>query len=390
MALALVITAGLLGRSFWNLRNAELGFTPQGLTMFEVALPFGPRYRGYGDMAAFHARVIDALRAQPGVTGVGAVSQIPLSAIGENWTYKLQAVGAAGAVTVDADGSVATAEYFDVLGIPITRGRTFTAGDMRGSAGIVLSEALALQLFNSSDVVGRRVSRTDTRGRTLIFQVIGVAGDVPGERIEGGANPTVYFPLQRDGEGLPPDSLPIPITPRSVQYVVRSAIPPSAQAIQRLVHGADAGVPAIGVRSVNSLVDAATARVRLTLLLLGVSGAAALLLGIVGVYSVASYAAAQREREFGVRLALGAAPQGVARLVLREGAVIASFGIAVGLIVAWAGGRLLGALLYRVSPASAAEFVGGAAVIAVVIVVATLIPARRASRTDPAVVLRGE
>jgi ABC-type antimicrobial peptide transport system permease subunit len=115
-----------------------------------------------------------------------------------------------------------------------------------------------------------------------------------------------------------------------------------------------------------------------------------LLLGIVGVYSVASYAAAQREREFGVRLALGAAPGGVARLVLREGALIAAFGIAAGLVIAWAGGRLLGALLYRVSPGSVAEFAAGVAVIAVVIAVATSVPARRASRTDPAVVLRGE
>ncbi len=390
MALALVITAGLLGRSFSNLRNAELGFAPQGLTMFEVALPYGPRYGGYADMVAFHARVIDALRAQPGVTGAGAVSKVPLAAVGDNWTYKLQAVGAPGAVTVAASGSVATAEFFDVQGIPITRGRTFAVGDMRGSARIVLSEALALQLFNSTDVVGRRVSRTDDRGRTLIFQVIGVAGDVPGERIEDGANPIVYFPLLRDGEGLPPDSLPIPIMPRSVQYIVRSTIPPSAQSIQRLVHAADAGVPAIGVRSVSSLVDAATARVRLTLLLLGVSGAAALLLGIVGVYSVASYAAAQREREFGVRLALGAAPRGVARLVLREGAVIAAFGIGAGLVIAWAGGRLLTALLYHVSPGSAVEYAGGVAVIAVVVVLATLVPARRASRTDPAVILRGE
>jgi predicted permease len=391
MALALVITAALLGRSFWNLRNAELGFNPEGLTMFEVAIPYGPGYSsGYADMVAFHSRVIDALRVQPGVTGAGAVTQVPLAAIGgPDWTYRLQAVDVPGAVAVAARGSMATSEYFDVMGIPITRGRSFAPGDMRGSPGIVLSEALAIQLFSSSDVVGQRVSRTDDRGRTLTFQVIGVSGDVPGARIEGGASPLVYFPQLRDGDGLPADSLPVPIRPRSVQYVVRSAIPPSAQTIQRLVHAVDASVPAIGLRPVTSLVDTTTARVRLTLLLLGVSGAAALLLGIVGVYSVASYAAAQREHEFGVRLALGAEPRGVARLVLREGAVIAAFGIAAGLVIAWAGGRLLTALLYRVSPGSVAEYAGGVAVIAVVVVLATLVPARRASRTDPAVVLRG-
>jgi predicted permease len=392
MALALVITAALLGRSFWNLRNAELGFTPEGLTTFDVALPYGPGSRSnYTEMVAFHARVVDALRAQPGVIGVGAVRQVPLApGSGPDWAYKLQAVDVPGAVAVGARVSIATSEYFDVMGIPITRGRSFARGDIRGTPGIVLSEALAIQLFGSTDVVGRRVSNTDDRGHTVMFQVVGVSGDVHGPRIEDGASPIVYFPQLRDGDGLPPDSLPVPIRPRAVQYVIRSAHPPSAETIQRLVHAVDKSIPTTGVKPVSRLVDAATARVRLTLLLLGISGAAALLLGIVGVYSVASYAAAQREREFGVRLALGAAPRGVARLVLREGALIAAFGIAAGLVIAWAGGRLLTALLYRVSPASVAEFAGGVAVIVFVIALATLIPARRASRTDPAVVLRGE
>lgn len=391
MALSLVIVAGLLGRSFWNLRNAELGFVPDGLTTFEVALPFGERYGGYANMVAFHARVSDALRAQPGVTGVAAVSRVPLSAVGgPDLRYKFRALDVPGGVAVFERAAIATSEYFDVMRIPIIRGRSFAAGDMRGEPGVVLSEALALQLFNATDVLGRRLQYMNDRGRTLSFHVIGVAGNVPNARIEDGPSPLVYFPQLRDGDGLPPDSLPIPVNAREVQYVVRSTIPLSAQAIQRLVHGIDPGVPAVGLRSVDGIVDAATARVRLTLLLLGVSGAAALLLGIVGVYSVASYAAAQREREFGVRLALGAAPEGVTRLVLREGAGIAASGIASGILIAWSAGRLLTALLYRVSPASITEFIAGVSLISVVVMVATLVPARRASRTDPAIVLRGE
>ena len=392
MALALVITAGLLGRSFWNLRRADLGFTPQGLTIFSLSLPYGPGTRStYPEMAAFHTLLIDALRAQPGVTDAAVVTKAPLAVTaGPNGTHKLQPVGDAGAGVIPANGYAATAEYFDVMEIPIMRGRTFAAGDLRGFPGIVLSEALALQLFKSNDAVGRQVARTDDRGHSLTFQVIGVAGDVPGERIEDGADPIVYFPLLRDGDGVHPDSLAIPLRPRAVQYVVRSTVPPSAETVQRLVHAVDAKIPAIGVKQVSSLVDAATAKVRLTLLLLGVSGSAALLLGIVGVYSVASYAAAQREREFGVRLALGAAPQGVARLVLREGAVIAALGITAGVVIAWGAGRLLSALLYRVSPGSIVEFAAGIAVIAAVTILATFVPARRASRTDPAVVLRGE
>jgi ABC-type antimicrobial peptide transport system permease subunit len=200
----------------------------------------------------------------------------------------------------------------------------------------------------------------------------------------------IYFPLQRDGDGVPRDSLTIPYIPRSVQYVVRSAVPPLAETIQGILREVDPRVPAMGIRQVATIVEAATARASLLLILLGVSGAAALVLGVVGVYSVASYAAAQREREFGVRMALGAAPQGVARLVLREGAMMALLGIGAGLVVAFAGARLLSALLYQVSPANVTVFAGAVLAIGVVTLVATLIPARRAARTDPAVVLRGE
>jgi len=121
-----------------------------------------------------------------------------------------------------------------------------------------------------------------------------------------------------------------------------------------------------------------------------VSGAAALVLGIIGVYSVTSYAAAQRQREFGVRIALGAAPRGVAQLVLREGAVIAAFGITGGLAIAWAAGRLLIAFLYQVSSGSVVEFIVGVALITIVTGLATLVPARRAARTDPAAIMRGD
>jgi macrolide transport system ATP-binding/permease protein len=137
MALALVITAGLLGRSFWNLRNAQLGFNPQGLTTFEVALPFGGS-TNYAENVAFHAKVVDALRALPRAIGAGAVSQLPLATLGgPDLRYKLQAVDVPGAVTFLEGGATATSEYFDVMGIPIIRGRSFASGDMRGSPGVV-------------------------------------------------------------------------------------------------------------------------------------------------------------------------------------------------------------------------------------------------------------
>jgi ABC-type lipoprotein release transport system permease subunit len=224
----------------------------------------------------------------------------------------------------------------------------------------------------------------------MMFRVIGVVGDVPGDRIEDGPTPTVYFPILRDGDGLPRDVFPVPFIPRGVHYVVRAGIQPSAQTIRALVRDVDPRIPAVRVQPLTEIVDAATARVRLTLLLLSVAAGAALLLGVVGVYSVVSYAAAGRLREFGVRLALGATPRGVASIVLHDGAIVGVVGVTGGLAVAFAGTRFLESLLFEVSATSVGEFGAAVVLIAFVTLVATFIPARRASRTDPAVVLRGE
>jgi ABC-type antimicrobial peptide transport system permease subunit len=152
----------------------------------------------------------------------------------------------------------------------------------------------------------------------------------------------------------------------------------------------DRRVPVAKVRTLASLVDDATARVRLTMLLIGFAGGAALLLGVIGVYSVISYAAAGRVREFGIRLALGAAPMRIGRLVLGDGLRIVAIGTLVGLVAALAATRFLRALLYEVQPTSFEEFAVATAVLIVVTLLATVIPARRAARTDPAGVLRGE
>jgi putative ABC transport system permease protein len=391
MALALVVTAGLLGRSFWNLRNAELGFDPEGVTTFEVSLPFR-EYLRLRHAVPFHTRVVDALRALPGSTGTASVTALPLITTGApDFLMRFEAMDRPGGVTVPAKGSLASPEYFGVMGIPVRQGRSFEPGDLRGVAGVVLSESVARAIFGDGSAIGRRIRRVDDpRARAKLFQVVGVVGDVPGGRIEDGPAPMLYFPILQEVSELHEDSATVPYVSRTAQYVVRGSIPPSAQTLRTLLRGLDPAVPALGIRQVNSVVDAATARASLLLILLGVSGAAALVLGVIGVYSVASYAAAQREREFGVRLALGAAPRGVARLVLRDGALMASRGIIIGLAIAWASGRFLSALLYQVNPANPAIFVAAVLVIVGITLIATLIPARRASLTDPAVVLRGE
>lgn len=389
-ALALLVSAALLGRSFDNLRKAELGFRATGATTFEVSLP----YRGYASNAeasAFHARVSDALRALPGVTGVAVATRLPLDPAG--MSMPLQATRADGAQPdrVSISPSVATADYFAVMGIPLLRGRSFLPGDLRRAApAVVLSHQVARALFGANDPVGRSISIVSDAREARMFEVVGVAGDVPGARIEDGASPMAYFPLLPDGDGLGRGEFPLPLVPRTAQYVVRGTVLPSVAQIRSMVSMFDARVPAMQVRPIAQVVAAASARVRLTMLLLSVASVGALLLGIVGVYSVVAYAVEGRSREFGVRLALGASPGRVAVMVFGDGFAMAVTGIVAGVVVAAAGTRLLQSLLYEVSATSIVEFTVAAALVAVVTVVATAIPARRAARTDPAVVLRGE
>ena len=390
IALVLLVASALLGRSFWNLRNANLGFDPANAMTFQLSLPWSG-YTSYTDGAIFHARMTDRLAALPGVTGVAVSLQFPLSGRGaSSLDVQLHPGDDAARPTVSAAGNMASAEYFHVMAIPLRAGRTFQAGDLHGAPSVIVSEQLANNVFGTTDVLGRAVEETFAGRPPRSFRVVGVVGDVHGERIEDGYAPMLYFPLQRDGDGLPADSSALPGRPMDVQYVLRGTQLPTASAIQEIVTSLDRRIPPTNIRTLGSLVDDATARVRLTMLLIAIAGAAALLLGVIGVYSVVAYAANGRMREFGIRLALGAAPVRVAGLVLGDGFRLIAIGTFAGLVAALGATRFLRALLYEVRPTGVAEFGIATALVVAVTLCATLLPARRAARTHPGVVLRGE
>jgi len=392
IALTLLVAAGLLGRSFWNLRNARIGFEPTNAMTFQVSLPFSS-YHSYADIAAFHARLTDRLAALPGVMSVGGAVHLPLTGRGTlGYDMQLQAGDDEGRPAVPATGNLASGDYFHALGIPLRSGRSFQSGDLRGSPATVISERLAMNIFGTTDVVGRSIvslpSRADAPSRA--FRIVGVVGDVDRERIEDGYASMVYFPLLRDGDGLPADSTPVPYRAQELQYVIRGTQLPDGVEIRRIVTALDRRVPAANIRTLGSVVDDATAHVRLTMLLVAVAGAAALLLGVIGVYSVVSYTVAGRMREFGIRQALGAAPNSVGAMVLGHGLRLVTIGIFAGLIAALVLTRFLRTLLYEVAPTSVTEFAGATLLLLAVTLGATLLPARRAAGTQPAAVLRGE
>lgn len=393
IALVLLVAAGLLGRSFWNLSNANIGFAPAHAMMFQISLPYGPTgYSSYAEQATFHAKVTDRLAALPGVTSVSVTSRLPLASRGApSLDLQLQPVGGQGRPPVSAAGNMASADYFHVMRIPLRAGRSFQSGDLHGAPAVVVSEGLATSLFGTEDVVGRRIvrpARADAAPAT--FTIVGVAGDVQWERIEDGYVPMVYFPLLRDGDGLPTDSRPVPYRPRDVQFTIRGTQLPSGPTIQDIMADLDRRVPPTNIRTLGSLVDDATARVRLIMLLVVIAGAAALLLGVIGVHSVVAYAANGRMREFGIRLALGAGPMRVGGMVVGDGLRIIAVGTATGLVAAFGATRSLRALLYEVEPISVVEFGIATVLLVALALCATIVPARRAARTHPAVVLRGE
>src|SRR6185503_1983390 len=341
IALVLLVAAALLGRSFWNLRNAKIGFKPEHAMTFQVSLPWDG-YTSYGADAAFHAKVLDRLSALPGVTSVGVALRLPLASHGAPLLEsQLRPSDDVARSPVAASGNMASAEYFHTMGIPLLAGRSFRSGDLRGAPAVVLSARVAMSLFGTTDVVGRRITRTRENEPPSIFTIVGVVGDVHWERIEDGYVPTVYFPLLRDGDGLPPDNHAVPFRPQDVQYAIHGTRLPSASGLQEMLKQLDRRVPASRVSSLGALVDDATARVRLTMLLIAFAGAAALLLGVIGVYSVVSYAASGRVREFGIRLALGAAPSRVAGLVLNDGVKLVAIGTCIGVVVALGTTRFL-------------------------------------------------
>jgi len=392
IALVLLVAAGLLGRSFWNLRNANIGFRPANAMTFQLSLPWGEDgYAAYGRSAAFDAKVMDRLAALPGVTSVGAALRLPLASLGlPHLDLHLQAGDEPTRPVVAAAGNLASAEYFHTMGIALRRGRSFRSGDLRGTPAAIVSERLAKNIFGTSDVVGRTIKGFDSGAPTTTFSIVGVVGDVQWERIEDGDAPMVYFPLLRDGDGLPPDSNVVPYRPQNAQFAIRGTPLPATATIQDIVRDLDRRVPVAKVRTLASLVDAATARVRLTLLLIAIAGGAALLLGVIGVYSVVAYAADGRVREFGIRLALGAGPTRVGRMVLGDGLRLVAIGTFSGLVAALGATRFLRTLLYEVNPTGVTEFGSATALLVMVTLCATLLPARRAARTHPAVVLRGE
>jgi ABC-type antimicrobial peptide transport system permease subunit len=289
--------------------------------------------------------------------------------------------------------SFATPGYFSTMAIPLRTGRSFASGDLAtGVPPVVISHALARSLFGDGDPLGRRVRFARYGNRYPSYEIVGVAGDVLAESIQAGSARTIFFPILGDFGRDTTTKVRIPYIPGMSSFVVRGDLLPTVllPEIRRAVRELDPQLPITRVRTLDQIVDAATARARLLSLLLSIAAAAAMFLGVIGVYGVANIAVTQRKHEIGIRMALGASPTGISSMVLSQAIGVAIAGTIVGLGAALALTRVMRRLLYETPSTDPVSFSAMVCVVFVVSVFASWLPARRAAQIDPMTVLRSE
>jgi putative ABC transport system permease protein len=286
--------------------------------------------------------------------------------------------------------------YIEAMRMRLKVGRTLDRGDVdRGELDALVNEAFVKAYFPSEDPIGHRIasSRPSNSVQPHWLTIVGVVGNTPLAALaEANPTPKVYLPMSIGGGPGIPGTMLLGPNVAVMSYVVRTAIPPLglAPAVRRAIDTVDADLALSDVRSLQDIVDRASADMAFTMVLIAIAGSVALLLGIIGIYGVMSFVVSQRTSEIGVRMALGAEPGNVARMIVRQGGAVTLVGITIGLACALATSRFIGSLLYGVSPREPAIFAVTAASLAVVALVACWVPARRAARLSPMAALRSE
>ena len=381
LAFALVIGAGLLIRSFGELRSVNPGFNAENALTFRIGLP-AARYDSDERRVAFWDDALERLAAVPGVTDVGAIQHLPLGGSAMRIVFEVEGrePPPPGEETV-LDVRVATPGYFGAMDVPLLRGRAFTDTDRAGGMPVaILSESAVARHFPGEDPIGRRIIMGWTRNDAAVeATVVGVAGDVRHGQLRAQAEPEIYFPLAQ-----------IPMAGMAV--TVRTSVDPLSvsSGVRAAIHDIDPGLAVSELRPMTDVVAASVATDRFMTRLLTAFSAIALLLAAIGIFGVISYGVAQRRREIGVRMAVGASRSDVLQLIVGGALRLAGGGIVIGIVAALALGRLMQSLLFGVEPFDPATFASGSLVLLAVSLVASMLPAWRAARTPPASVLNTE
>lgn len=383
LATVLLIGAGLLIKTLANLEHARLGFESRGLITFQLALPTA-KYPLESGMPQFYHSLLDSIQAAPGVRAAGVSSGIPFGA-GSYTTSPVIAQQSVQPPDTPAaiDWRMVSGSYFKTMSIPLLRGRGFTDSDGPNSPPVsIVSQETAKKLWGDADPIGRTFYRA--ADPKTVFTVVGVVGDVRSTALNQ-QSPALYYPIAWHIGQYRPKVVVMDIVVRS-----QGSPEPLLPTLRQKVHELDSDAPMANVRTMEEWVSTSAAQPRLNARLLALFAAIALLIAAVGIYAVLAYSVTQRTREIGLRIALGAEPAVVLRLVVFAGLKVGLIGIAIGLVGALVAGRALSSLVFGLSVRDPETFAAVAIALVLITVAACFLPARRAAKVDPMVALRCE
>jgi predicted permease len=382
LAVTLLAGAGLLIKSFLRLQAVDPGFKPEQVLTFELDVP-DSRYKEDDDKTRFFRTAVERFAALPGVRSAGGVIVLPLrGSFNLSFTVNGWPPPKPGQEPT-LETRVATPGYFQTVGIPLLKGRYFTPqDDERAPQVALISESAVKKFFPNEDPIGRKIRLGWGRGKdkpNVGGEIIGVVGDVRQLGLDVPFEPEIYVPHAQ-------------VANSSLEIVLRTDVPPAtlASAVRREVRLLDPDLPIATIETLESIVAESISRPRFYMLLVAIFAGVALLLAAVGIFGVMSYSVAQRTRELGIRIALGAGAGAVRRLVVGQAMTLAGIGLAIGLGAALLLSSTLEKMLFNLSSTDPSTFAAVAGVLFIVALVASWLPARRAARVDPVVALRAE
>ena len=380
VSLTLLVSAGLLLKSFWRLIHVSPGFQTEHVITARLSLN-DPAYGRYGDptrRAKFWLQFEEQVKSLPGVEAVGATSNLPLGGESLDNPFHIPGRSYGPSEFDDAQFRQVTPGYFSAMSIPLFAGRWFDQHDSENAPGVlIVHQAFGRRFFNGENVMGRRLELMgDTKSSR---EIVGVVGNINHSALSDPQQPEMYVPYAQ-------------IAFPTMNVVVRAAADPIslAAALRTSVSATDKDVTLSSLRSMDEVRDASVAQPRFSSQLLGLFAALALVLAAVGLYGLMAYSVTQRRNEIGIRIALGATRENILQLVLRQGSWLALSGIGLGLIGSILVTRLLSSLLFEVSPSDPMTFLTVALLLVGVALLASYVPARRATKVDPMVALRYE